>query len=110
MLGLPEPVFKEVELSAAQRMALCGVFEQVEEGVASLFERYVEGGRLIERNLQSGEAYPLQHLGGGVFGSRDWGELRLVSDLEKTPARVITVTSGGLFYGTAYRVAPVQTR
>jgi len=110
MLGLPEPTFDEVALTDAQRDALCGTFEQVDEGKAARYERYVENGRLMERDLQSGEAFPLRHLGGGVFGDREWGELRLVSDLAEAPARVITVMTGGLFYGTAYRVEPDTAR
>jgi hypothetical protein len=106
MLGIPEPTFGEVALTATQRDALCGTFEHFEEGKVSRFERYVESGRLMERNVASGEAYPLRHLGDGVFGDPEWGEMRLISELSEVPARVITTTTGGLFYGTTYRVAP----
>lgn len=105
VLGLPEPGFTEAALTAGQRDALSGTFEQIEEGVRSRFVRFVRGDTLFERNLGSGDAYALRHLGQGVFGHPDWNELRLVSNLDEPEGRTIIVRSGGMFSGIAYRVA-----
>jgi CubicO group peptidase (beta-lactamase class C family) len=104
-LGLPAPSFAEVPLTPAQMERLSGTFEMNSEGETKIFQRYVARGQLMERRVApDAEPDALRLVGGGTFAHPDWGEMRLVSPLEKDTVRTIVETWGGFFGDVAYRV------